>query len=84
MEYLERTFPELCSLVERDKQDGLLSEREKEVLRLVEACLSNAEIGRRLYISMFTVKSHIQRICGKLGVRRRAQAVAKARSMNLL
>ncbi len=84
MEYLERTFPELCSLVERDKQDGLLSEREKEVLRLVEACLSNAEIGRRLYISMFTVKSHIQRICGKLGVRRRAQAVAKARSMSLL
>ncbi|QXI51449.1 LuxR C-terminal-related transcriptional regulator [Pseudomonas alvandae] len=53
-------------------------------MRLVEACLSNAEIGQRLYISVFTVKSHIQRICGKLGVRRRAQAVAKARSMSIL
>ncbi|MBO1537114.1 MULTISPECIES: LuxR C-terminal-related transcriptional regulator [Pseudomonas] len=84
MENLERTYPDLCSSVERDKQYVVLSDREIEVLRLVEACLSNAEIGQRLYISVFTVKSHIQRICGKLGVRRRAQAVAKARSMSIL
>ncbi|MBB2494521.1 LuxR C-terminal-related transcriptional regulator [Aquipseudomonas ullengensis] len=84
MEYLERTHPDLCSLVERERQHDLLSERETEVLRLVEACLSNVEIGQRLFISMFTVKSHIQRICGKLGVRRRAQAVAKAKSMGIL
>lgn len=84
MEYLERNYPDLCSLVERKSRYDLLSERETEVLRLVESCLSNAEIGQRLFISMFTVKSHIQRICGKLGVRRRAQAVAKARSLGLL
>lgn len=83
MEHLERTYPELCALVERDNQNELLSEREIEVLRLVEECLSNAEIGKRLFISVFTVKSHIQRICGKLGVRRRGQAVAKAKSLGI-
>ncbi|MNG07626.1 Transcriptional regulatory protein LiaR [compost metagenome] len=84
MEHLERTYPELCALVEREKQTDLLSEREIEVLRLVEACLSNSEIGQRLFISVYTVKSHVQRICGKLGVRRRAQAVVKAKSLGIM
>lgn len=61
-----------------------LSDREREVLCFVEAGLSNAEIARRLCISLSTVKSHLQKIFDKLDVRRRAQAVTLARTMGIL
>lgn len=55
-----------------------LSPREAEVLRLVAQGLSNREIAQRLYISEPTVKSHINRLFAKTGVRDRAQAVQYA------
>ncbi len=61
-----------------------LSGRELEVLRLLAEGLSNAEIAHRLYISLSTVKSHTANIFGKLGVKNRTQAVALARTLNLL
>lgn len=61
-----------------------LSERELEVLRLVAEGLSNREIGRRLFISISTVKKHVENIHGKLYVRKRTQAVARARELGLL
>ncbi|MBN1660530.1 MAG: tetratricopeptide repeat protein [Anaerolineae bacterium] len=61
-----------------------LSERELEVLVLLAQGLSNAEIGRRLFISLPTVKSHTGSIYGKLGVHARAQAVARARELGML
>ena len=61
-----------------------LSEREIEVLRLVAAGLSNREIASKLILSMGTVKSHIHHIYGKLDTRNRAQAIARARELNLL
>lgn len=54
-----------------------LSQREIDVLSLVSEGLSNAEIGRRLYISRQTVKTHLERIFTKLGVSGRAAAVKK-------
>ena len=54
-----------------------LSQREIEVLGLVSEGLSNAEIGRRLYISAQTVKTHLERIFTKLGVSGRAAAVKR-------
>jgi ATP/maltotriose-dependent transcriptional regulator MalT len=61
-----------------------LSERETEVLELVAAGRSNAEIARELYLSVGTVKAHVHHIFGKLLVRSRSQAVARARELRLL
>ena len=61
-----------------------LTRRELEVLRLVAEGLSNEEIGERLFISLNTVKGHNQEIFDKLQVRRRTEAVVKARKLGLL
>ncbi|WP_030989173.1 response regulator transcription factor [Streptomyces sp. NRRL S-1813] len=55
-----------------------LTLREVEVLALIAQGLSNAEIGERLYLGRATVKTHINRIFAKTGVRDRAQAVRYA------
>ncbi|UCD41906.1 MAG: hypothetical protein JSV69_15295 [Chloroflexota bacterium] len=60
-----------------------LSEREIEVLKLLEEGLSNQEIAARLYISMNTVKAHLKSIYGKLGVNNRVQAISKGRELGL-
>lgn len=63
---------------------GLLTERQRAVLRLVAAGLSNKQIARTLSISERTVKFHLTSILGKLGADNRAQAVAVALQRGLL
>jgi two-component system nitrate/nitrite response regulator NarL len=53
-----------------------LTDRELEVLQLVAHGRSNKEIAQALSIALPTVKNHLQRIFGKLGMRRRAEAAA--------
>ncbi len=54
------------------------------VLCLVAEGLSNREIGQRLVISSGTVKAHVSNMYAKLDVRKRTQAVAKARVLGIL
>lgn len=61
-----------------------LSPRELEVLQLLAQGLSNRQIGQRLYLALSTVKGHNRNIYAKLQVRRRTEAVARARQLGLL
>jgi LuxR family maltose regulon positive regulatory protein len=61
-----------------------LSRREKEVLALLAARLTNKEIGERLYISTATVKRHAHSIYDKLDVKGRREAVTKAFGLGLI
>jgi DNA-binding NarL/FixJ family response regulator len=60
------------------REVGELTERELDVFRLITRGYSNAEIGRDLYISETTVKTHITHILQKLNLRDRVQAVVLA------
>jgi LuxR family transcriptional regulator, maltose regulon positive regulatory protein len=61
-----------------------LSAREREVLHLVAAGLSNNQIADKLIVTVGTIKRHLNNIYGKLGVASRTQALARARELNLL
>jgi LuxR family maltose regulon positive regulatory protein len=74
--------------VRRDKHHEELVEpltkREIEVLQLIAQGLTNRQIGEALSISLGTVKRHTANINGKLGVRNRTQAAARARTLGIL
>ncbi|GHE27149.1 DNA-binding response regulator [Streptomyces vinaceus] len=72
--------------VARDPHPGLaaLTPREREVLGLVGAGLSNADIAGRLVLSAATIKTHVHRCMSKLGVSSRAQAVVLAHESGLV
>nr|WP_281353642.1 response regulator transcription factor [Phytoactinopolyspora mesophila] len=68
----------------RTPVEPTLTPRESEVLAAVSRGLSNAEVGRSLHIGEATVKTHLIRIFGKLGVDDRTAAVTKAYSLGIL
>jgi LuxR family maltose regulon positive regulatory protein len=61
-----------------------LSPRTLGLLHLIAADLSDREIARRLGIALSTVKTHVHHLYATLGVHRRTQAIARARSLHLI
>lgn len=61
-----------------------LSKRENQILALIAEGFKNQEIADKLFVSITTVKTHVHNIYGKMEVRNRTAAVAKARELNLL
>ena len=61
-----------------------LSDREMDVLRLLETPMTSNEIADALYIAVSTARVHIKHIYAKLGVNRRFEAVAKAKDLQIL
>jgi LuxR family maltose regulon positive regulatory protein len=65
-------------------ESGGLTERERSVMRLLSAGLSNKEIGRQLNLSDNTVKFHLRNIFAKLNVTTRTAAVTASRNSGML
>ena len=65
-------------------EQSILTSREREILDLVAQGLSNREIAEQLFVSRYTVESHIKHIYRKLAVTKRTKAVSTARSMGIL
>jgi len=70
--------------IQADGSRSILSDREMEVLRCLKRGLNTARIGRELFISENTVKTHIRHILEKLHARNRAEAVARAAELDLI
>jgi DNA-binding NarL/FixJ family response regulator len=83
-----RLIDEFVAKVARRRADperlSLLTDREREVMALVGGGLSNDEIGRRLFMSPATAKTHVSRAMAKLGARDRAQLVVLAYETGLV
>ncbi len=93
--YLTRFLDDICEVTtsineDRHTQGTIetlvepLSDRELEVLKLINDGLSNREVAEKLSITVGTVKVHTRNIYGKLNVNSRTQAVARARDLLLL
>ena len=67
-----------------DADMELLTSRETEILNLVAQGMSNREIAEQLFVSKYTVESHIKHIYRKLSVTKRTKAVSAARSLGIL
>jgi len=80
---LERLSSELREVPDA-RQLEVITEREREVLALVGQGLTNDEIGRQLFLSPLTAKTHVSRIMSKLGARDRVQLVVIAYETGLV
>jgi len=76
--YIDPVLAATLARTPRTEENGALSVREREVLRLLAAGGSYGEIGASLFLSPDTVRAHAHRAMTKLGARTRTQAVAMA------
>jgi len=73
-------------LIISNREEGVLiiSKREEDVLKLMAEGLSNQEIADKLFVSLNTVKTHSSNLFVKLDVKRRTQAIQRARELGIL
>ncbi|HEY3023761.1 MAG TPA: LuxR C-terminal-related transcriptional regulator [Actinomycetota bacterium] len=83
-EHLERVAKALTPGYRRVSGEGSLTERELEVLQLLEKGMSRREIAHMLYLSLNTVRSHTKSIYRKLGAMSRAEAIQRAHEDGIL
>ena len=76
---LDAFVPDLNSLA----QTGI-SKREQEVLECLAQGYSNQEIADKLFVSLNTIKTHLNNVYSKLDVKRRTQAVVRAKELRLI
>jgi DNA-binding NarL/FixJ family response regulator len=82
---LDRFATDLPSATRESAQElQRLTDREREVLRLMSRGMSNAEIAAELFVSETTVKTHVGNVLAKLGLRDRVQAVVFAYESGLI
>ncbi|WNG86978.1 response regulator transcription factor [Mycobacterium sp. ITM-2016-00317] len=79
---LLRRLSELAAQRQPAAREVVLTTREIEILRMLEAGMANREIADKLCIAVHTVKNHVHSILTKLGVSTREQAAALARNMS--
>lgn len=88
LELTKSKSPVLVTSQQSDKSPSqesmLLSDREREVLQLLADGRSNEEIAGQLFISINTVKTHVSNLYVKLDVKRRTEAIRKARELCLI
>jgi DNA-binding NarL/FixJ family response regulator len=82
--YVDPVLGGVLAAAGADGQLPTLTQREREVLRLLADGLSNEEIGKRLFISAETVRTHVRKAMDKLDADTRTQAVAKAIRQSLI
>ena len=71
--------------IDHDRIESLgLTEREMEVLHHIAEGCSNVEIGEKLFVSENTIKTHVSNLFVKLDVKRRTQAVTKAKELRII
>ncbi len=80
--FIETSAPKEIDQKEIEKLG--ISKRELDVLALMATGLSNEEIAEKLFVSLNTVKTHSSNIFLKLDVKRRTQAVEKAKRLNII
>ncbi|QPF31064.1 response regulator transcription factor [Acinetobacter lwoffii] len=81
------SIPTISATIEQNRSAAdqeMLTQREQEILSLVAQGLSNREIAEQLYVSRYTVESHIKHIYRKLSVSKRTKAVSTARYLGIL
>ena len=82
--YVDSVLAGVIATAETRNQSPRLTQREREVLRLLADGLRNEEIGKRLFISPETVRTHVRKAMGKLDADTRTQAVAEAIRQHLI
>jgi DNA-binding NarL/FixJ family response regulator len=82
--YVDPTLAGVLASAEATGRIPKLTQRERDVLRLLGDGLRNEEIGRRLFISTETVRTHVKKAMDKLNADTRTQAVAEAIRQHLI